>query len=269
MNVARSCRLAQMVIPHDLPISAIAAEIAGARDAGGGNLVFDSLFHRARSMRDESHSPGDLGGRLQSLERSLTVVLVVAAFDTMYLTWRFTALFAAWVPPGSGLCSWTAWVDCDKVLQTPQARAFVVPNAVLGLGCYTGLLLWWVAGRRLGAAYRPQVIATLAVWLGMASLMTFWFWWLLLHLDALCPFCPWNHVLTYVALALALGVNRLTPRPAQPTPLGPLLRLAAVCVVWFWAWQGAWFLAEATVLRRGPSTAVAPNSGPQRSPTTA
>src|SRR5205809_7619580 len=167
------------------------------------------------------------------LEWWLTVVLVVAALDTAYLTWRFTALFAGWVSPGTGICSWTERVDCDKVLQTPEARAFVVPNAVLALGFYTGALLWWGAGRRLGPAYRPHLVRSLAVWLGVASVMTLRFWWLLIHLDALCPFCPWNHVLTYVALYLAVRVWLLTPHPPRYEPLRPLLWLVALCVAWF------------------------------------
>ena len=60
---------------------------------------------------------------------------------------------------------------------------------------------------------------------------------------------PWNHVLTYVALYLAVRVWRQTPHPPHHEPLRPLLWLVAVCVTWFWACQGVWFLAEATVLR--------------------
>jgi uncharacterized membrane protein len=188
----------------------------------------------------------------QLLERCLTLVLVVAVLDTTYLSWRFTALYAGWVTPGTGLCSWSAHIDCDKVLTTPWARAFVVPNAILGLGFYSGALLWWLAGRRLELAYRPHLVRSLAVWLGVASLVTLWFWHLLLGLDALCPVCPWNHVLTYIALGLAVRIWQLTPHPPHHAPLAPLLRLVAVCVVWFWAWQAAWFIAEATVLvRRG------------------
>jgi uncharacterized membrane protein len=188
--------------------------------------------------------------RTQRLETCLTIVLSVAALDTIYLSWRFTALFAGWVTAGTGLCSWTDWIDCDKVLQSPQARAFFVPNAILAVGFYTGALIWWLSRRRLGEAYRHHLIRTLAVWLGVASLFTFWFWWLLLHLNALCPFCPWNHVLTYVALFLAIQIWRLTPPPTHHPPLKPLLWLVAFCVAWFWAWQGAWFLAEATVLQK-------------------
>jgi uncharacterized membrane protein len=196
---------------------------------------------------DDTSTPSD--ARRRRWELCLSVVLIVTALDTAYLSWRFTALYAGWVTPGTGLCSWTAGIDCDKVLATPQARAFVVPNAILGMGFYTGCLWWWFLGRRLGPAYRPHLVRSLAVWLGVASLMTLRFWWLLIHLDALCPFCPWNHVLTYVALFLAVRVWLLTPHPPRHEPLRPLLWLVALCVAWFWAVQGAWFLAEATVLR--------------------
>lgn len=199
--------------------------------------------------------------RLRTLEWWLTAVLVVAACDTVYLTWRFSALYAGWVVPGTGVCSWSAGVDCDKVLQTPEARAFVVPNAVLGLGFYTGALLWWAAGRRLGPAYRPHLVRSLAVWLGVASLLTLWFWRLLLGLDARCPFCPWNHIMTYAALYLAVRIWRLSPHPQHHQPLRPLLRLVAVCVAWFWVWQRAWFLAEGTVFRRTAVPAAATDAG--------
>jgi hypothetical protein len=39
------------------------------------------------------------------LEMWLSVVLVVAALDTLYLSLRFTALYGGWVEPGTGLCS--------------------------------------------------------------------------------------------------------------------------------------------------------------------
>jgi uncharacterized membrane protein len=186
---------------------------------------------------------------LARLHRFLTIVLCLAALDTVYLSWRFTALHAHWVTPGTGLCSWTDSIDCDKVLQTPEARTFVVPNAILGLAFYTGALLWWLFGLRLGPSYRPHLVRSLAVWLGIASLMTFWFWYLLLGLDALCPFCPWNHVLTYLACGLAVAVWRRTPHPAHHEALKPLLKLVAICVTWFWAWIGLWFLAEMLLLK--------------------
>jgi len=181
---------------------------------------------------------------------------MVTAFNTLYLSWRFTALYGGWVDPGTGLCSWSERIDCDKVLQTPQARAFIVPNAILGLSFYTGAFLWWFLGRRLGMAYQRHLVRSLAIWLGVASLMTLWFWRLLVQLPAFCPFCPWNHALTYAALLLAVQIWRLTPYPTHNPPLRPLLCLVALCVAWFWLWQGVWILSEATVLRKPPNGAL-------------
>jgi uncharacterized membrane protein len=184
----------------------------------------------------------------KSLERWLSIILSITVLDTLYLSWRFIALYAGWVAPGTALCSWSSWIDCDRVLQTPQARAFMVPNAILGLGFYTGALLLWTIGRRLGPAYRPHLIRGLALCLGVASLVSLWFWRLLVSLPALCPFCPWNHVLTYAALALAIRIWRATPHPSHHESLRPLLKLSVLCVMWFLLLQGLWFLAEATVL---------------------
>lgn len=177
------------------------------------------------------------------VERVLVATLVLNLLNTGYLSWRYVALHAGWVEPGTGLCSWTAGVDCDRVLATPEARAFHYPNALLGFGFSLGCLIWWGAGRRLGEAYQHHLIRTLAVWLGVAALMTFWFFWLLLHLPVFCPFCPWHHVLVYVSLAAAGVLWRRTPRPAAPVPLRPLLPLVAVCVLQFFVWPSAWAVA--------------------------
>ncbi|MCW8137631.1 MAG: hypothetical protein KIT58_01855 [Planctomycetota bacterium] len=177
------------------------------------------------------------------LERALTLVLSLTVLDCAYLSWRFLALKADLVAPGTGLCSWSAWIDCDRVLSTPQARAFFVPNATLGLGFFLGCLLWWTLGRRvLDARYRPYVTGALAFWLVVASGFTLRFWWLLVHLDHLCPFCPWNHLWTWVATALALVVWRRTPTPSGPAPPpAPLALLVAGCVAQLVVWQALWW----------------------------
>jgi uncharacterized membrane protein len=178
------------------------------------------------------------------LDALLTLVLIITVFNTSYLSWRFIALHAGWVTPGTGLCSWTATIDCDKVLMTPQARAFYVPNAILAFGFFFGCLVWWLAGARLGQSYRHHIIRTLAIWLAIATLFTFRFFWLLIHLDAFCPFCPWNHFLTYVALAVSLIIWRSTPRPTEHAPVKPLLLLVGLCVGQFFVWQVLWLVAH-------------------------
>jgi uncharacterized membrane protein len=183
------------------------------------------------------------------LDTLLTLVLIITVLNTAYLSWRFIALHAGWVTPGTGICSWTATIDCDKVLLTPDARAFYVPNAVLAFGFFFGCLVWWVAGLWLGGPYRHHIIRTLAFWLGIATLLTLRFFWLLIHLDAFCPFCPWNHLLTYVALVLALIIWRSTPRPMKHASVKPLIVLVSLCVGQFFVWQLLWIIAHSRGLQ--------------------
>src|SRR4051812_24050954 len=112
-------------------------------------------------------------------ERLLDLCLAVGVLDCAYLSWRYLALHAGLVVPGTGLCSWSAGIDCDKVLGTPQARAFFVPNALLGLGFFAGALAWRCVGAWLLPEHRRLVLATLAFWLCVATVFTARFWWLL------------------------------------------------------------------------------------------
>ena len=191
-----------------------------------------------------SHVTTPGASRARKLERLLTLCIALAVVNTAYLSWRYVALHAGWVRPGASLCSWTEGIDCDRVLLTPQARAFYFPNALLGFGFWLGCLIWWEAGRRLGADYRHHVLRTLAFWLGVAGLFTVRFFWLLAHLEAFCPLCPWNHVLVYAALAIAFLLWRRAPRPTRPRPFAPLVWLVVFCVSQFWLWQSAWMLAR-------------------------
>jgi uncharacterized membrane protein len=135
-------------------------------------------------------------------------------------------------------------VDCDKVLSTPQARAFYVPNAILGFGFFFGCWLWWMIGRRIGDEYLYAIYGLLAFWLFVASGFTFYFFWLLAHLEALCPFCPWNHLLTYIAFALAFLVFKSAPKPKCKLAKRPLVKLICLCVGQFFFWQLVWVMAH-------------------------
>lgn len=153
-------------------------------------------------------------------ERVLVTSLVVAVVDCVYLSWRFLALHGdprPWVVPHAGLCSWSERIDCDVVLVSPEARAFFVPNATLGLGFFVGAAFWWLVGARRYPRHRAQLATMLALWMGIASLITLRFWALLVRLPALCPFCPWNHLFTYVAFGAALVLARAERRAAPPS----------------------------------------------------
>jgi uncharacterized membrane protein len=208
------------------------------------------------SLLDDTPPPGDArpagAGRGRKWERLLSLLIALAVVNTAYLSWRYVALQAGWVRPGTSLCSWTRGIDCDKVLLTGEARAFYFPNALLGFGFWLGCLVWWEVGRRLGADYRHHVLRTLAFWLAVAALLTLRFFWLLVHLEAFCPLCPWNHLLVYAALAVAVLLWRAAPRPREARPVTPLVWLVLLCVSQFWLWQSAWMLANSLRnLRRG------------------
>ena len=127
------------------------------------------------------------------------------------------------------------------MLVTPEARAFYVPNALLGLGFFFGCVLWWHGGRRwLSAAYHHHLARTLCFWLGIATLFTFRFWQLLLGLDALCPLCPWNHLFTWIAFGASVVVWRRSRPPESPAPLRPLALHVALCVGQFFLWLALW-----------------------------
>lgn len=174
----------------------------------------------------------------------MIAALCFAAADSAYLTWRYLALRLALAAPGSSLCSWTAQIDCDRVLLTPAANAFFVPNALLGAAFYVGCLLWWFAGKRLGIEYRFHIIRTLAFWLAVASVITLRFFWLLVHLNVFCPLCPLNHIATYIALGSAFGVLRKTPVQEGHFNARRLFALVLLCVGFFVIVQLLWLVAE-------------------------
>jgi uncharacterized membrane protein len=175
-----------------------------------------------------------------------------AAADSGYLTWRYLALRLDLVAPGSSICSWSPYVDCDVVLLTPQANAFYVPNGLLGFAFYVGCIVWWIVGRRIGPAYRHHIARTLAFWLVVASLVTLRFFWLLVHLPSFCPLCPLNHVATYIALGASLLILRKTPGSGGPIKLHVLFALVLICVALFIALQAIWFAADVKGLLRVP-----------------
>lgn len=179
----------------------------------------------------------------KKLEILLTLVLLLTVIDTTYLSWRFIALQSGFVEKGTGICSWSDTIDCDKVLSTSEARAFYVPNAILGFGFYFGCFIWWMSGKRLGDAYRYVIIALLMFWLFVAAFFTFYFFWLLVHLDVFCPFCPWNHFLTWTACVLSFLLFKKTHKPINTIKKRALVKLIAICVVQFFFWQLIWLFA--------------------------
>lgn len=171
----------------------------------------------------------------------LTTALVLACANTTYLSWRYLAVRHGWAETGTGLCSWTRNVDCDRVLQSTQARAFWVPNALLGLAFHLSCLAIWLQACRYGQSARAWALDVLTVLLGSASGLALGFLALMAQLEALCPLCPWNHLLTWVAFGAALRARSKLP---QDTPRTPLRGTATWCAGFGLAILSAWALAS-------------------------
>lgn len=185
--------------------------------------------------------------------RALGAALLLATANTAYLTWRYLAVRHGWSAPGTGLCSWTAWVDCDRVLQSAEARWFFVPNAVLGLGFFGGCWLFWRGSRATAAATRMLALQWLAHALALGALASLWFLYLMTRLDALCPLCPWNHALAFAAAWAArstatAAVNAHGAADASAAGALPdralLARLAARSFTWGFAAVAAWWFGS-------------------------
>lgn len=164
-------------------------------------------FPRDRWLRS-NRLRAAVASRTMPPARWLGLALALATANTAYLTWRYLAVRHGWSAPGSGLCSWTAWVDCDRVLQSAEARWFVVPNAVLGFGFFGGSWLFWRGVQATAGATRAVGCAWLARALVVGALASLWFVYLMTRLDALCPLCPWNHALAFEAAVAACVVAR-------------------------------------------------------------
>lgn len=176
------------------------------------------------------------------VEFLLKLILLLAVLNTAYLSWRYLALREDLVTAGTGICSLTEFVDCDKVLFTIEARTFYVPNALLGFGFFFGCFLWLTIGLRLDEKYHYHLLRTLVFWLVIATFFTLRFIWLLVQLPALCPLCPWNHLLTYLATIFSFLLWRKTPHSKEKAELKPLILLVSLCVGQFFLWLILWLI---------------------------
>lgn len=196
--------------------------------------------------------------RIRALDRVFFVAAALAVLDTLYVSWRYLALHARLVTPRTGFCSFTTTpflrfplgIDCDPVLLSPQARAFYVPNATLGLGFFLGCLVFYAWCLRRDARTQYFGIVMMVFWLSLATLFTFRFYSLLVHLPTLCVICPWNHLLTWVMNIAIVARWLRTPRPAGPLSLslavGPIVAGVAIFVVAQLLWALPWVMGKMT-----------------------
>ncbi len=193
---------------------------------------------------------------LARIERVFRRASWIAVLDCAYVTWRYLALHSRSVERGTGLCSlyrgvfliFPRGVDCDPVLLSPQARAFYVPNATLGLGFFLGCALFWERCR--STPQRGAAIALLRLWMPIATLFTLRFFSLLVFLPTLCPVCPWNHLLTWTMTWAMWRLGRDEPTPSLSVALrslrGPIALGVSTFVIAQILWVIPWTLGLLT-----------------------
>lgn len=120
--------------------------------------------------------------------------LAIAAYFTA-VTYRWMRPDARFVPPVCRMESQT----CRRIVETPEARVFGLPNSVFGLGHYVVLLAWATTGP-WGPLWDAAVVAA-ALWtIVLGAWLTYA---LLARLRVRCPLCFAAHALNAV-LALVV-----------------------------------------------------------------
>ncbi len=153
--------------------------------------------------------------------RILIVTLsLVGLWDAFYFTFAYYGRVrkARWVP--AILCA-REGSNCVTVVQTPYARVFGVPNSLLGIFFYFGVIAWVVlaaviereanpAGLHLMVAFGELLIAAAAfsVLLGIYLIYS-----LIAKLHTHCPLCYTAHAINAALLVLISIVDWQLARP--------------------------------------------------------
>jgi uncharacterized membrane protein len=129
--------------------------------------------------------------------RALIVALCAAGLgDAFYFTLAYYGRVrrANWVP--AVLCA-REDSNCVTVVQTRWARVFGVPNSLLGIFYYAGVMAWALGGPglylRLGAAGLPLRWLILAAGVVTVLLGSYLIYALLRKLHTHCPLCYLAH----------------------------------------------------------------------------
>ncbi len=167
---------------------------------------------------------------------------LVGIFATGFLSYRHVLLVVeSGAVAESALCRSSALVNCDAVLQSPQAVLFeYFPSAVVGL-CGFVILFWLSAHGLFIPRLRKIAITTIVAYLCLATSFSAYFSYLLIFKeDFLCTWCIVVHVINLAALIFGLAVmfrkreeleTSSTATPAEAVCLVASTVLAAAVVM--------------------------------------
>lgn len=126
---------------------------------------------------------------------AIFILGLVGLADASYLTWEH---YAEVLPP----CSTNWWVDCGKVLTSPQSVLFGLPVAVWGVLQYLGIIL---TTGLLYQTWRQKLSWLLVVQTTLGFLFSLYFVGLQLFvIQAICLYCMLSALICTVIFALTM-----------------------------------------------------------------
>ncbi len=135
-------------------------------------------------------------------------ILLAASIAGLLNAAVFTAIIYGWLGLDSPLLTRVCRVDsgdCRKVVSSPRARLFGVPNSVLGLAWYLAVGAASAAALATGALpFRPVLIAASALTILLGVYLV---WSLRVQLQVHCAFCYLGHAANAVIFAALLAAR--------------------------------------------------------------
>ena len=138
--------------------------------------------------------------------RGLICVLALTGLTiSLYFTFAYYGRMkkARWVP---GILRAREGSNCVTVVQTPYARVFGVPNSLLGVIYYVGLLVWALGCQRVEEDF-PWFLWVLLTGASISLVMARYLTYALREkLRLTCPLCNLAHIVNIVLAVLLVLV---------------------------------------------------------------
>ncbi len=204
----------------------------------------------AAPATNHPRTPGAPGAGATRVVRAALAALCLGGVFICGVLTRMSQPAADGESISSVFCAPSARVNCDYVLSSDAAKFGPVPVALIGMGYFAALLLWFVAvglpnhpGRRWHAA--PMALSSAGL---LASL--YYMYLMAFELPVWCTWCLAAHAVNAAVFLLALYAAVIAGRnregQARPTSLRAGATLAAALCTAIFVLFGGWAVIERT-----------------------
>src|SRR5436309_9123854 len=143
------------------------------------------------------------------LSIAIVVLSLIGLWNAFYFTFAYYGRVkkARWIP---GILCAREGSSCVTVVHTPYARVFGVPNSLLGIFFYSGLLVWNVATANTHFTEEHFGILFVALWVLLAAAGTafilgiYLIYALVKKIHTHCPLCYLAHSINTVLFAVII-----------------------------------------------------------------